>query len=180
MATTKKSPTKRVAAKKSPPTKRAAVKKPAKATKKPTIQPSREEPAPTPEESPQYGLIYYLRGASRHWPKRIGKFIHHRKLDKWIYGGKPIPIEEWQKRAEAITEEVRQETDGMLWPVVTIVEMDEPEQTEDPTWKKNLAKASKAMKPIDPAPTVEQTPEAPITSDEQPATKEPPTTETLY
>ncbi len=120
-----------------------------------------------PTEAPQVGAVLYLRGTSRHWPRKIGKFLFSESLGNlWVYEGRIIPMEEWNARAEGITDEFSRDHGGMLTPCIKLHPVPEP-PTKVPTWRQNLDKARKPKPPED-------------LSDEQPGTSEPPPSETLY
>lgn len=115
---------------------------PEKDVAEPTTKPV-DDPVPLKEPDPVLvpHVVLRLRGASRSWPKKIGKFIE-RNQGEWIYTGKPIPWEIWNRDAEAIADEIKSNYDSLL-PPAFLIEMVAVNETlsETPTWKKNLEKA---------------------------------------
>jgi len=175
MATKKKATRKRAAKKAASPKSKAPRKKPA-SPEKPKADPAltveeyleaRGQELPTENQ-----VIFHLRGASRHWPHKIGKFFYSDEHKKWIYEGKPFTIEEWNEAGDALIDEARG-FEELLAPGVKVVTVTlKPE--DDPNWKAAIVKAHQVRKdPVEPV-------EEPPATDERTGSEEGSSEEALY
>lgn len=130
---------------------------------------------------PNFGVLFYLRGTSRAYPRKIGKFLKIEELEKWIYEGRAIPIEEWNTRAEAIIDDVQRNFgDQLLLPATKIVEIHDHEETAKPIWKQNIEKAHAKQRAEVATPDPDTTREEQTPENEFPPTPEPTFEEALY